>query len=250
MLAFTFASPLLTYPLYVSRLVPSPNVSATAPKPRRIPWPIHTIAAALLSAALLTPYLLIPISSAQPNPILRSVALASGIPPIWILAVVPRLPNPSSTSPYYARGTYKYALWTFLTLIAVLVPTESSFTRGLRRIVILSVIFTTYLLPALLHIALHLLRAPLAILIGASSTLPGESADPEHQRLEVDPQLPNSGNAPLPSDAEALLRRKERSLQRRRFGRRIAWDALVLVVLLPVGGWLTIWSFGSVFGIW
>lgn len=244
MLAFTFASPLLVYPLYISRLVPPSNASPTAPKQRRIPYPFHTLVASLLSVLLLTPYLLILPDSARPNPILRSISILSGIPPLWILALVPRLPAPSpssSTSPGFARGKYKYALWALITLVSVLIPPSTSFMRGLQRVLILCVLFTTYLLPALLHIALHMLLPPLAILVGVSD----EQDDRDRNGDRGGEETTN-----LTSDADTLLRRKERSLQRRRLGRRIVWDLSVWILLLPLGLVMTAWSGGRVFGIW
>lgn len=244
MLLFTFASPILVYPLYISRLVPSPTTSPTSPKRRRIPYLIHTLVASLLSVLLLTPYLLILPASARPNPILRSISLLSGIPSLWILALVPRLPTPSptsSSSPTFARGKYRYALWTLITLVSVLIPPETSFIRGLKRVLIFCVLFTTYLLPALLHIALHLLLPPLAILVGVS-------AEEENNR-DIDGRRGDE-TTNLTGDAEALLRQKERSLQRRRFGRRIVWDLSVWLLLLPLGLWMSVWSAARGLNLW
>jgi hypothetical protein len=49
---------------------------------------------------------------------------------------------------------------------------------------------------------------------------------------------------------EELLRRKERSMQKRRLLRRIAWDVGVWVLLLPVGGGGYVWAAGRLAGRW
>lgn len=245
-LAFSFASPFLVFPLYISRLVPTANVSATAPKRWRIPFPLHTLAANLISTLLLCPLVLILPDYSRPHPVLRSLALLFGIPTLWVLALVPRLPSPSSSSPSsVTHGKHKYALWAFIVLCSALVPPEAGVMSALRRLLVLCILFTAYLLPGLLHIALHMLRPPLAILIGVDDE--DALGDSEHVR----------GNAPgtredaaLTGDTDALLQRKERSLQRRRLGRRIAWDLSVWIIILPLGLALTTWSGGRLLGQW
>lgn len=51
-------------------------------------------------------------------------------------------------------------------------------------------------------------------------------------------------------DTEELLLRKERSLQRRRFGRRIMWDIGVWILLVPVGGGGMVWAVGRLTRAW
>ena len=47
---------------------------------------------------------------------------------------------------------------------------------------------------------------------------------------------------------DELLLRKERTLQRRRLGRRLVWDLGVWLVLLPVGGAGLAWAVGRAVG--
>lgn len=65
------------------------------------------------------------------------------------------------------------------------------------------------------------------------------------------PGTPNHPSVPR-SDSynDELLQRKERTLQRRRLARRIAWDVGVWVLLLPVGGGGLVWATGRVLGRW
>lgn len=246
-LAFSFANPFLVFPLYVSRLVPIANSSVTAPRRWRIPFPLHTLVANLISTILLCPLVLILPHYSQPHPVLRSLALLFGIPTLWVLALVPRLPSPpSSSSPSpLSIGKHKHALWTFIISLSVIVPPEASVMATLRRVLMFCMLFTAYLLPALLHIALHMLRPPLTILIGIDD----EDApnDPEHGQNHASG---SREDAALIGDTDALLRRKERTLQRRRLGRRMAWDLSVWIILLPLGLAMTVWSGGRLFGQW
>ena len=50
--------------------------------------------------------------------------------------------------------------------------------------------------------------------------------------------------------ADELLQRKERTLQRRRLGRRLAFDVLAWVVVVPVGGGGVAWAVGRLRGSW
>lgn len=52
------------------------------------------------------------------------------------------------------------------------------------------------------------------------------------------------------ADADELLQRKERTLQRKRLGRRLVWDIAAWALLLPVGGGGTLWAIGRINGTW
>ena len=89
---------------------------------------------------------------------------------------------------------------------------------------------------ALLHIVFHYFRRPLSILVKNSPRTDGTS--PHEEGPNVD------------RDTEELLLRKERSLQRRRLGRRILWDLGVWILLIPVGGGGLTWAIGREIGVW
>ena len=88
--------------------------------------------------------------------------------------------------------------------------------------------------PALLHIVIHNFRRPLSIVMPPTTPRPGVS--PSFQRSE--------------SHDDELLQRKERTLQHRRFTRRVLWDIGVWVLLLPVGGGGLVWAAGRVIQQW
>ena len=83
----------------------------------------------------------------------------------------------------------------------------------------------------MIHIVIHNFRRPLSIVMP-----PGTPSRPGMQRSE--------------SYNDELLQRKERTLQRRRLARRIAWDVGVWVLLLPVGGGGLVWAAGRVLRRW
>lgn len=85
-----------------------------------------------------------------------------------------------------------------------------------------------------MHIVIHNFRRPLAIVMP-----PGTPATPSHPSL----QHSDSYN-------DELLQRKERTLQRRRFARRVFWDVGVWVLLLPVSGGGLFWAAGRVAQRW
>ena len=86
---------------------------------------------------------------------------------------------------------------------------------------------------ALVHIVLHNFRRPLSIV------MPTTPAAPSH---------PSLGRSESYDDE--LLQRKERTLQRRRFARRVLWDVGVWTLLLPVSGGGLVWAGGRVLGRW
>ncbi|KZO96916.1 hypothetical protein CALVIDRAFT_104150 [Calocera viscosa TUFC12733] len=87
-----------------------------------------------------------------------------------------------------------------------------------------SLLYFGYVLPALVHLILHHLRAPLAILFPSS--------------------------APMDSAHDALLLKKERSLQHKRETKRLLQDLLLFGVLLPGGLTVWGWSLGRFVRLW
>ncbi|KAF9806216.1 hypothetical protein IEO21_08778 [Rhodonia placenta] len=88
---------------------------------------------------------------------------------------------------------------------------------------LVTVLLTLIFPIAFIHIVLHNLRRPLSIII--PPTTPVLTSPSSAQAVEG-----------IDSRHDELLQRKERTLQRRRLGRRIVWDIGVWVLLVPVGG--------------
>jgi len=98
---------------------------------------------------------------------------------------------------------------------------------GLSNVLLVSALFGTYLLPAILHIIEHNLRRPLAIVMPPSSSI-----------------------QPSASLEDELLQRKEHNMQRRRLFRRLVWDLGVWIFVLTVGGGGIVFVCGRFFGNW
>jgi hypothetical protein len=62
--------------------------------------------------------------------------------------------------------------------------------------------------------------------------------------------LPTSVVHTEDGEGDELLRRKERSLQRRRLGRRVVWDAIAWISVFPFGVGGSVWAVGRVLGKW
>ena len=117
-----------------------------------------------------------------------------------------------------------------LTIALALVPVGAA--RAGSDAALVLAFLSTYAAPALLHIVVHQLRRPLAIVVPPAT-----------------PALVASAGAGA-AQRDALLLAKERTLQRRRLGRRLVWDVGVWVLLVPVGGGGLVWAVGRMLERW
>ncbi|KIO23035.1 hypothetical protein M407DRAFT_9631 [Tulasnella calospora MUT 4182] len=164
---------------------------------------------------------------------LRAAYLLLGIPPLWLSIIKPRLTSTSVSFRWVQDIKWHWVLFVSLISLASFAP--SSLAHFISRSASLSFIGFSFLLPALLHVTVHTVRSPLSI-IYPTSTASGSAAD-------------RNGSGMTESE-EALLRKKERSLQKRRFIRRAGWDLAVWFLLLPVGAVSWGWWAGRVVGAW
>ena len=161
-----------------------------------------------------------------------AIALLFSLPSILI--TTPALPIP-----YAIRRATSFplsrALISLLAFALALLPAHA--TRVGSDLVLLLAFLSTYVVPALLHITLHNFRRPLAIVV--PPTTPTTARVPSSAAAE-----------PSDSRHDELLQRKERTLQRRRLGRRLVWDVGVWVLLVPVGGGGLVWAIGRMLERW
>lgn len=129
----------------------------------------------------------------------------------------------------FSYGTVSRAMCDVLLVLAFL----STFTAPGTSLRNLDSICYVNNLAALIHIVVHNFRRPLAIVMPATPAVPSH---PSLNRSE--------------SYNDELLQRKERTLQRRRFARRILWDIGVWTLLVPVSGGALVWSVGRLAGRW
>src|SRR5258708_35836182 len=94
--------------------------------------------------------------------------------------------------------------------------------------------------PSIWHFFNHTFTPPLSILM-TDEAADADDAEGQHQG-DVMQDGANS--------ADSLLQRKERSLQRRRLGKRILLDMGVWIILLPFGAIITVCATGRVLGYW
>lgn len=154
-------------------------------------------------------------------PTIQVFALLLAVPPLFAGVIVPRV----------RQRSYRWALFFSTVVLAALVPGRKAALTGFSMTLSL---LTCYVFPALLHAIFHGFRRPRSILFSNSNATPAfTSSDP-------------SGS----NDPEALLQRKERSLQRRRLTRRLLWDIGVWAVLGPVGIAATVWTAGRTIAVW
>lgn len=157
---------------------------------------------------------------------------------------VPSILIPTPTLPIHSsiRRVIRFPISRLLVYIAViglsLVPSSSA--RAISDAVWLLAFLNTYVLPAFLHIIIHNFRSPLSIIIPPSTPATAFSS----------PGLPSAISDVSDSRNDELLLRKERTLQRRRLGRRLVWDFGVWMLLVPVGGGGTAWAAGRLVGKW
>ncbi|KAI0916886.1 hypothetical protein AcV7_005756 [Taiwanofungus camphoratus] len=150
-----------------------------------------------------------------------------------ILITTPSLPVPFSIRRSTNLPVSKILIY-FITICLSLPP--PSVSSAFSDLLIMMAFLSTYMLPAFIHIILHNFRRPLSIIIPPST--PVTSSSSAHTVDASD------------SRHDELLQRKERTLQRRRLGRRIVWDIGAWVLLVPVGGGGLVWAGGRLAGRW
>ena len=156
-----------------------------------------------------------------------------------ILITVPPTPLPYAPR-RVTSSIFKIIIYMTTTGLSVL-PRKATVVLG-DLLLVLSLL-STYVLPgrrldksphslingftlAVLHITVHYFKRPLSIVLPTSTARAGDG------------------------EGDELLQRKERSLQRRRLGRRVFWDVVSWVSILLLGAGGTAWAIGRVLRRW
>ncbi len=158
-----------------------------------------------------------------------SIALLFSVPSILITA--PALTLPLALRRATSLPISKLLIY-FATVGLALLPAH--ITRIGSDLVLLLAFLSTYVVPAFIHITIHNFRRPLTIVV------------PPTANTTPRPTEPSTSD----SHHDELLQRKERTLQRRRLGRRLVWDVAVWVLLVPVGGGGLVWAVQRMLGNW
>lgn len=239
-IAFTYTTS-HTIPLYAAlRGTYQPGL----PKPKRSQtFKILSLLSIVIATALIVPTILFnsqaspfALQTTQETPkalvdamsFLSLATLLLGIPSIF--AMSPTLPVPLAIRRRTSLPVSKMALFVITYLMSYL---YDGWARAMCDVLLVLAFLGTFTVPALVHIVLHNFRRPLSIV------MPTTPAAPSH------PSLNHSD-----SYNDELLQRKERTLQRRRFARRILWDIGVWTLLIPVSGGGLVWVGGRLLGKW
>ncbi|KAI0784770.1 hypothetical protein C8Q75DRAFT_777550 [Abortiporus biennis] len=154
--------------------------------------------------------------------------------PLFIITTS-ALPIPLSIRRNTNFPVSKAIMW-ITCIILALVP--RNIARILSDLTLVLAFLGTYVVPAIIHITIFNFRRPLTIVIPPSTPVtPLTSSSPHHLH-------------PSDSRNDELLQRKERTLQRRRLGKRLIWDIGVWVLLVPIGGGGLAWAGGRILGKW
>ncbi|KAI9443188.1 hypothetical protein H4582DRAFT_1923024 [Lactarius indigo] len=229
--AFVFSSS-WTLPLYAALRGSVPPT--VAKRPRRRSFRALIAASVAVAVALVLPFCLFALSdnsSSTPgqgeNALIATSSAANLILIIpAILITIPTTPLPRAIRRTTNSTLSKIAIYAAVIALSAL---PSNVTAVLGDALLVLSLLSTYVLPAILHITVHYFKRPLSIVLPTSLS-----------RAEV-------GEA---GEGDELLRRKERSLQRRRLGRRLAWDVVAWVLVLPIGAGGCVWAVGRVLGRW
>ncbi|KAL1950431.1 hypothetical protein VTO73DRAFT_5555 [Trametes versicolor] len=232
--AFTFST-WWTVPLYASLKGTSQPMT---PKPRRA-QSFRLLAALSIAIAVAVVLPLAFFDASTPSQIpstsikstsaaFSAAALLLSIPSI--LVTTPALPIPISIRRSTNFPLSKVLIYIITICLAIL---PAHITRFGSDVILILAFLSTFVVPAFIHITIHNFRRPLSIVI------PPATPNPNAPRLE-----------PSDSRHDELLQRKERTLQRRRLGRRLIWDVGVWVLLVPVGGGGVAWAVGRMAGRW
>ncbi|KZT60344.1 hypothetical protein CALCODRAFT_480856 [Calocera cornea HHB12733] len=179
--------------------------------------PLIPALSACLAPVLLLPLVVLPSTYPSSSPlavsILASILLFLSAIRLSRTVIRPRAPGIKLSVVLWALGAALAAL-----------PEEWGVPALLWDFTLSSLLYFGYVLPALVHLILHHLRAPLAILFPSS--------------------------APMDGAHDALLLKKERSMQHKRETKRLLQDLLLFGVLLPGGLTVWGWSLGRFVRLW
>jgi hypothetical protein len=151
-----------------------------------------------------------------------------------ILITVPSIPLPRAIRRTTNPTLSKIAIYIVVIVLSVL---PSTVIAVLGDVLLVLSLLSTYVLPgkfyvvsaahsilnhflAALHVTVHYFKRPLSIVLPTSLT-----------RADA-------------GEGDELLQRKERSLQRKRLGRRLVWDVVAWVLVLPIGAGGCAWAVG------
>jgi len=220
--AFVFSSS-WTLPLYAALRGSVPPIATK--RSRRRSFRTLVTASVAVAVALVLPICLSALSdndslpSTQGDNALIAISSAANLILIIpaILITVPSIPLPRAIRRKTNPTLSKIAIYIVVIVLSVL---PSTVIAVLGDVLLVLSLLSTYVLPAALHVTVHYFKRPLSIVLPTSLT-----------RADA-------------GEGDELLQRKERSLQRKRLGRRLVWDVVAWVLVLPIGAGGCAWAVG------
>ncbi|TFK52239.1 hypothetical protein OE88DRAFT_1628061 [Heliocybe sulcata] len=232
-IAFAFSTT-TTLPLYAS-LKGTPRSITTASK-HSLSFTLLSLLSVAVATGVMLPLVIAASSSnlqASDFPstyvmaILKVVVLVSSIPALVIT-------SPAVPMPLGMRRVSDVPFSKIIALLMVgllsLVPEKAAYV--MEDVLLVLMLLNALASPALVHIVTYQFKRPLSIVMPHTPAL--------HRHRSSDSAFSH----------DELLQRKERTLQRRRLWRRVAWDVGVWVVLLPISGGGFTWAGGRILGAW
>ncbi|KAF4577069.1 hypothetical protein EYR36_005056 [Pleurotus pulmonarius] len=166
--------------------------------------------------------------------ILQAITLLLAIPPLII--TMPPLPAPDRLR-HLTNVSVSKIVMVVVVIVSSTLPADVLSVIGQLTLVL--ALLSTYVLPAFLHIVVHNFKRPLSIIVPTHPSTPTALHQPSHS----EPSSPILAN-------DELLQRKERLLQKRQFRKRLIWDIIAWVLLVPLGGGGLTWTVGKLMKKW
>ncbi|KAH0832090.1 hypothetical protein J3R83DRAFT_12999 [Lanmaoa asiatica] len=242
--SFTFAcTTSMTVPLSASLIAGTSSVPLASRNARAKSFQLLNTFSTILATLLMFPLVIVTASPGTPTSTAPSDNLVLGLRIATLVLSIPSvvvsitsLPLHGMTSGRFIRTNLALSVITVIILALNLVP--PTVASILDDVTLFLAVFGAFLLPALAHITIHYFRRPLSIVVPqAPSSTP---STPRHSNYE---------RSPSPS-RDPLLQRKERLLQRSRLGKRLSWDLVIWIILMPTCGCAFVWAAGRLARQW
>ncbi|KAF8442880.1 hypothetical protein L210DRAFT_3143309 [Boletus edulis BED1] len=261
--SFAFAcTTAMTVPLSASMIAGTPPVPHASRNARARSFQLLNVFSTMLAALLIFPLVVIAASPRAPKAStvmsdnillgLRIATLVLSIPSVVVS--ITSLPLHGVAYRFIRTDLALSVITIVIFALSLVPPTIASI---LDDVMLFVAVFAAFLLPgmfspffseietqirgdgslALAHITIHYFRRPLSIVV------------PQARPSPSTPRRSNFERSPSPS-RNPLLQRKERHLQRRRFGKRLLWDVAIWTVLLPICVCALVWAVGRLGQRW
>ncbi|KAI9573562.1 hypothetical protein HD554DRAFT_2310743 [Boletus coccyginus] len=234
----------MTVPLSASLIAGTPSASLASRNAKARSFELLNLSSTVLAALLMLPLVTIHTASPYaPTSTTTSDNLILGLRIAILVLSIPSIVVSVISLPFHHGVAYHFlhtdlALYVITVVILALSLVPPTVASILDDVILFLAVFGAFLLPALAHITIHYFRRPLAIVVPhAPSSVPNS------------PRSSDLGRSPSPS-RDPLLQRKEWLLQRSRFGKRLLWDVVVWIVLIPTCICALVWAAGRLARRW